>query len=125
ATGGLDRLGLRDEVAQRGSLHGEIPHYAPAGNRVQVITPHALAGPGKPSCGGIMRTDLHEILLESALEAGAHIRMGTTVASLNRGDEAVAGELSGGDTRQDEPLPRAPRLPSRHPDPGAPPPARP
>src|SRR5262249_1703703 len=94
----LDRLGLLDEVARRGSLHDEIHHYDPAGNRVQVITPHARAGPGKPSCGGIMRTDLHEILLESALEAGVHIRMGTTVASLNGGDQSVAVELSDGDT---------------------------
>ncbi len=94
----LDRLGLLDEVGRRGSLHDDIHHHDLAGNRVQVVTPKRLAGPDRASCGGIMRTELHEILLESALDAGANIRMGTTVTSLAGSDESATVELSDGAT---------------------------
>jgi 2-polyprenyl-6-methoxyphenol hydroxylase-like FAD-dependent oxidoreductase len=54
-----------------------------------------LAGPEYPGTVGIMRGDLHAILLDAAREAGAEIRLGTTVQELGAGEV----ELSDGSAR--------------------------
>ncbi|MEN3279465.1 MAG: hypothetical protein V7607_605 [Solirubrobacteraceae bacterium] len=98
----LDRLGLLEQIVQRGSVHDTIEHHNPAGVLIDTTTPPRLAGPDKPAGAGIMRTDLHEILVGYAEGAGAEIRLGLTITALeDRGDAVTVSFSHGGSESYD------------------------
>jgi len=91
----LRALGLLDAVAGTGfGMTGFKYHDAQSTLRATSDLPR-LAGPEYPGTVGIMRNELHAILLAAARDAGAAVRLGTTVQSLD--DDRV--ELSGGSAR--------------------------
>ncbi len=70
------------------------------GNVDGVIVDHVelppAAGPGYPGGFGIMRPIFWGLLAETAQRAGARIRLNTTVAALEQGDDGVAVQLTDG-----------------------------
>lgn len=92
----LDRLGLLDQVEERGSAHTEIHQHNGAGERIAVTELPALAGDDKPRVAGILRRDLHDILLGRAVAAGATFRMGTTVTGVDSNKNGALVTFSDG-----------------------------
>jgi 2-polyprenyl-6-methoxyphenol hydroxylase-like FAD-dependent oxidoreductase len=79
----LRALGLLDAVVEQGfSMTAFRYHDATSMKRAESELPR-LAGPEYPGAVGILRHALHAILLAAAEEAGAEMRLGTTVASLD------------------------------------------
>jgi 2-polyprenyl-6-methoxyphenol hydroxylase-like FAD-dependent oxidoreductase len=79
----LKALGLIDAVAEAGfGMTGFKYHDATSTLRATSDLPR-LAGPEYPGTIGILRWPLHTILLSAAEEAGARIRLGTTVQALD------------------------------------------
>jgi 2-polyprenyl-6-methoxyphenol hydroxylase-like FAD-dependent oxidoreductase len=79
----LKALGLIDAVAETGfGMTGFKYHDATSTLRATSDLPR-LAGPEYPGTIGILRWPLHTILLSAAEEAGARIRLGTTVQALD------------------------------------------
>jgi 2-polyprenyl-6-methoxyphenol hydroxylase-like FAD-dependent oxidoreductase len=88
----LRALGLLDAVVEHGfGMTAFRYHDATSTQRAESELPR-LAGPEHPGTVGILRGRLHAILLGAAEEAGADVRLGTTVQSLD-GSEV---ELSDG-----------------------------
>jgi 2-polyprenyl-6-methoxyphenol hydroxylase-like FAD-dependent oxidoreductase len=79
----LRALGLLDAVVGAGfGMTGFKYHDAQSTLRATSDLPR-LAGPEYPGTVGIMRNELHAILLAAARDAGAGIRLGTTVQALD------------------------------------------
>jgi 2-polyprenyl-6-methoxyphenol hydroxylase-like FAD-dependent oxidoreductase len=79
----LRALGLLDAVVGAGfGMTGFKYHDAQTTLRATSDLPR-LAGPEYPGTVGIMRNELHAILLAAARDAGAGIRLGTTVQALD------------------------------------------
>jgi 2-polyprenyl-6-methoxyphenol hydroxylase-like FAD-dependent oxidoreductase len=88
----LAALGLVDAVSAAGfGMTGFRYHDATSALRAQSDLPR-LAGPEHPGTIGVLREPLHAILLGAAEDAGAQVRLGTTVQALE--DSEV--ELSDG-----------------------------
>jgi 2-polyprenyl-6-methoxyphenol hydroxylase-like FAD-dependent oxidoreductase len=76
-------LGLVDAVAQAGfGMTGFKYHDATSTQQATSELPR-LAGPEHPGTIGILRWPLHTILLGAAEDAGAQVRLGTTVQALD------------------------------------------
>ncbi len=92
----LDVLGLADEAMRRGSPYGMVKMCTASG--------HPFAEVGVPPIGrlpshnGISRKILHEILYEEAIRQGVVFHMGTTIADMENGDDAVKIVLKNGVT---------------------------
>jgi 2-polyprenyl-6-methoxyphenol hydroxylase-like FAD-dependent oxidoreductase len=79
----LGALGLVDAVAAAGfGMTGFTYHDASSALRATSELPR-LAGPEYPGTVGILRWPLHTILLGAAEDAGAQVRLGTTVQALD------------------------------------------
>ena len=94
----LDRLGLLPEVEKYGSPHHKFHHCNAAGDLIEEMDPDNLAGGDKPRVAGILRWDLHNILLKRATEAGAKFTMGETVTNVEDGDDAATVTFESGRT---------------------------
>lgn len=96
----LERIGLAQACLEHGgAFDGWRMHDAdgkvlfdPPGNRG--------AAPHLPAHNGITRPKLHDILIAGAREAGADIRLGTTVHAYGDNGDSVDVTLSNGDRRR-------------------------
>jgi 2-polyprenyl-6-methoxyphenol hydroxylase-like FAD-dependent oxidoreductase len=95
----LGELGLADECVERGAGGFEVGIYDEAGTELQVVPLPSIAGGERPAIAGIMRPELHGMLLDAAEKTGASIRLGTTVTSLTQQSDRVEVTLSDGSER--------------------------
>ena len=83
----LDRIGLAGKCVQLGAAFPGWRIHDAAGTFLMAAPATDSAAPGMPPINGITRPLLQKILTEGANEAGAKIRVGTSVAALDdRGD---------------------------------------
>ncbi|MCR9137440.1 MAG: FAD-dependent monooxygenase [Alphaproteobacteria bacterium] len=100
----LDSIGLAQEIVAAGSAHDFYDYSDPRDeHRVRVRYPR-LAGEELPALATITRQALHTILVTSAQQAGARIRLATTVADMTEGSGSEDGDvlitLSNGQTER-------------------------
>lgn len=92
----LDGIGLAQAcLASGGAFAGWRVHDA-AGNALIEPDDNRAAAPHLPANNGITRPRLHEILVEGAEKAGAHIRLGTTVTDMDDDGAGVEVRFSDG-----------------------------
>lgn len=90
----LKALGLVDAVTEHGfGMTGFKYHDATSVLRATSELPR-LAGPEHPGTIGILRRPLHDILLGAAEDAGARVRLGTTVQTLCDAEVALSDGTS-------------------------------
>jgi 2-polyprenyl-6-methoxyphenol hydroxylase-like FAD-dependent oxidoreductase len=83
----LDRIALAGKCVQLGAAFPGWRIHDAAGNFLMAAPATDSAAPGMPPINGITRPLLQKILTEGAHEAGANIRVGTSVTALDdRGD---------------------------------------
>jgi 2-polyprenyl-6-methoxyphenol hydroxylase-like FAD-dependent oxidoreductase len=82
-------LGILEECMPEGYGVTEMKIFTAAGDFLEAVPLQGLLGPGAPSIGGMMRPTLHRVLSQTALRAGASVRTGLSVASLDQRDGAV------------------------------------
>jgi 2-polyprenyl-6-methoxyphenol hydroxylase-like FAD-dependent oxidoreductase len=88
-------LGLIDDYLSAGFGFDHVSIYLPTGTKVaQIPTPRLV--PDYPGNVGIGRRALHKVLGDRAKEAGAGIRLGITVVSLDESAEGVDVRFSDG-----------------------------
>ncbi len=85
----LDTLGVLDACLAVGFGTVAFRFCAVDGSELQVVPLPRVAGPRRPGMMGLMRPELHRILAETAVEAGAKIRVGTAVEMVETADDAV------------------------------------
>lgn len=97
----MKELGLIDDYLDAGFGFDQVDVYAPTGTHVASIPMPKLV-PGYPAGVGIGRRALHRVLGERAIEAGAEVRLGVTVANLDdRGDVVEVSFSDGSSGRYD------------------------
>ena len=89
-------LGLLDEIKRHGHCHDGRRVYDGKGKLLFSSPAERLLGPDIPNGAGILRPVLHRIVHDAAVAAGASIRFGTSVASLNQSDDGVEVRSSDG-----------------------------
>jgi 2-polyprenyl-6-methoxyphenol hydroxylase-like FAD-dependent oxidoreductase len=90
----LRRLGVLEEVLDTGYAFDHWLFFDHAG-RLIVDVPSRLGG-DVPACCGLLRPELHRILIGAATREGASIRYGTSIAQLEDLGDAVAVEFTDG-----------------------------
>ncbi|MGD9942926.1 MAG: FAD-dependent monooxygenase [Burkholderiaceae bacterium] len=91
----LATLGLAQACLQAGFAYAGYDYYHADGRLMHSFAGEVVA-PDLPAYNGILRADLHRILLQAAEDAGTRIRLGTTAVSLNDAGNAVQVEFSDG-----------------------------
>lgn len=95
----LSQLGLSDACIAAGFPYSLSRHHEEDGTpRADRIKP-TLSDEGLPPSCGILRPALHEVLRAAALGAGARVRLGLTVQTLDQGDTGVDVAFSDGSRR--------------------------
>lgn len=79
----LESLGVLDSCLDVGAGTTAFRFCAVDGSELQVVPLPRVAGPDRPGMMGLMRPDLHKILTEAAIDAGARIRVATTVETVD------------------------------------------
>lgn len=92
----LGEMGLGEECARRGAGGDSVGIYDGDGNQLEIVPVAQIAGPGLPAMAGIMRPELHGMLVEAAEAEGTRVRLGTTVISLDQADDGVEVRASDG-----------------------------
>lgn len=82
----LAALGLADQAVAAGYPMSGLQVNAPNGHIIAKIPQPQLAGPNFPAQNGITRPKLHAILQNAAQAAGANVRLGITVKSIEQTD---------------------------------------
>lgn len=93
----LKRLGVLEEILDVGWAFEDWLFFDHKENLVVEVP--SLLGRGEdgvPAEVGLMRPELHRVLIEAAERAGARVRYGTTVADLQQEGERVAVQFSDG-----------------------------
>ena len=91
----LAALGLLDAVVEQGfGMTSFRYHDATSTKRAETELPR-LAGPEQPGTVGILRGPLHAILLGAAQDAGAEVRLGTTVQAFDGPEVELSDGTSG------------------------------
>jgi 2-polyprenyl-6-methoxyphenol hydroxylase-like FAD-dependent oxidoreductase len=85
----LGELGLLDAAVERGWSMDEILFCDASGAVLDTVELPRLNGPGYPGQAGMLRAILHEVLAGAAEGAGAMVRRGLTVATLDDAGEHV------------------------------------
>jgi 2-polyprenyl-6-methoxyphenol hydroxylase-like FAD-dependent oxidoreductase len=85
----LAALGLAERAVKEGFPMSSLVMYAPNGHQLAHIPQPQIAGPSFPSQNGISRPKLHAILQDAVQKAGAKVRLGITVQSIEQNDEHV------------------------------------
>lgn len=92
----LTNLGVADACLAAGFGYNEY-RYRDATTGAEMVTPGPrIAGEHIPAYNGIVRGKLHAILLARAQDAGAMIRLGTTVQSIEQNNHQAKVELNDG-----------------------------
>jgi 2-polyprenyl-6-methoxyphenol hydroxylase-like FAD-dependent oxidoreductase len=92
----LDEIGLGEECARRGAGGDSVGIYDGDGNELEIVPVAQIARPGLPAVAGIMRPELHRMLVEAAEAEGTQVRLGTTVESLAQDADGVDVRTSDG-----------------------------
>lgn len=85
----MAKLGVLDGYLDAAYAFEDVAIYGPAGQQLARIPGQRLAGPEYPANVGISRLALHKVLSETALELGAHVRLGLSVETLDDQGEHV------------------------------------
>ena len=96
----LNRLGVWDEVKEKGYGFDSLGLRAPdpAGTLIVEMPDVRSGGPDLPATVGMPRPELARILLDRAEEAGADVRVGTTVDRLEQDGDGVTATFADGTT---------------------------
>jgi 2-polyprenyl-6-methoxyphenol hydroxylase-like FAD-dependent oxidoreductase len=89
-------LDIADKCVAAGFAYQHIRHYDPRGNFLSALEGQRLAGPDYPANLGLSRPALHRVLSETAIGAGASVRLGVTVSRLVQSDDKVNVEFTDG-----------------------------
>jgi len=89
------QLGILDGYLAAGVGFDAVEIYIPSGQRVARVPGHPVA-PGLPANLGIGRPALHKLLGDTAIAAGAKVRLGVTVTTLHDDGAGVDVVLSDG-----------------------------
>lgn len=92
----LRSVGLLDRCLTEGFGYSELTNCDQNGKVLSVVDLPRMLGPDFPSCVGIMRPVLHDVLFAAIGEAQVPVRMGLTVASLDQDDAGVDVAFSDG-----------------------------
>lgn len=85
----MAQLGIVGEFLAAGFPYDKIQSYDTAGNLIQDLPAHKLAGLDYPAMVGISRPALHQVLFNATLRVGAKIRTGITVSNITQNEKAV------------------------------------
>lgn len=96
----LKAIGAIDACVRGGFGYSQVVNCDADGKVEGVVDLPRLNGPAYPSCVGIMRPALHQILADAMEAAGATVRFGTTVRSLQQSPGGVTVNFSGGDSAE-------------------------
>jgi 2-polyprenyl-6-methoxyphenol hydroxylase-like FAD-dependent oxidoreductase len=95
-------VGLLDRCLTEGFGYSELTNCDQNGKVLAVVDLPRMLGPDYPSCVGIMRPVLHDVLFEAMAAAKVKLRMGVTIASLHQDAGGVDVTFSdGGQGRYD------------------------
>ena len=92
----LDEIGLGEECARRGAGGNSVGIYDGDGTELEIVPVAQIARSGLPAVAGIMRPELHRMLVEAAEAEGTQVRLGTTVSSLEQDAAGVDVRTSDG-----------------------------
>ena len=91
----MSQLGILDEYLAAAFGFDCVDVFLPDGRHaVRVSSPTLVEG--KPANLGVSRPALHKVLGDSAIRAGAKVRLGVTATALNDDGEGVTARFSGG-----------------------------
>lgn len=93
----LQQLGVLEQVMRRGHTHEGIQVCDVMGSPLRFIASPPLVDAQVPGAGGILRSVLHDILIEQAREQGIGLQLGLSVNNLVMLDDVVQVHLSDGD----------------------------
>lgn len=92
----LKSIGLIDACLERGFGYSQVVNCDVNGRAEGIVELPRLNGAQYPSCVGMMRPALHDIVAEAMLQAGVKVRFGLTVASVGEaGDVRFSDGTSG------------------------------
>jgi 2-polyprenyl-6-methoxyphenol hydroxylase-like FAD-dependent oxidoreductase len=91
----VDQLGILDAYIDAGVGFDAVEVFAPDGRKVARVPSHRLL-PDRPANLGISRRALQKVLGDAARGAGANLRLGVTVASLQEDEGGVNVRFSDG-----------------------------
>ncbi|NTY90367.1 FAD-dependent oxidoreductase [Pseudomonas putida] len=96
----MARLGVLDRYLDAAYAFEDVGIYDLQGNPLVRIPGQRLAGPQYPANVGISRLALHQVLSETAIEAGTVVRLGTTVDSYREDATGLSVTFSDGSVGQ-------------------------
>jgi 2-polyprenyl-6-methoxyphenol hydroxylase-like FAD-dependent oxidoreductase len=92
----LKSVGLLDACLARGFGYSQVVNCDANGRPQGIVELPRLNGPQYPSCVGMMRPVLHDVIAEAMREAGVEVRFGLTVASVSEtGDVRLSDGTTG------------------------------
>jgi 2-polyprenyl-6-methoxyphenol hydroxylase-like FAD-dependent oxidoreductase len=110
----LQQLGVLEQVMRRGHTHEGIQVCDVMGHPLRFIASPPLVDAQVPGAGGILRSVLHDILLEQAREQGIGLQLGLSVNNLVMKHDGVQVHLSDGDVQHWDLVIAADGLSSQH-----------
>lgn len=92
----LKTIGLLDRCIVGGFGYSQVVNCDQDGKTIGIVDLPRLLGAAYPSCVGIMRPALHDVLYEAMAEVSVPIRMGLTVGELRQDEDGVDVVFSDG-----------------------------
>jgi 2-polyprenyl-6-methoxyphenol hydroxylase-like FAD-dependent oxidoreductase len=92
----LRDLDLLEQCLRRGYGIIEMAVCDAGGEVLQRVALPRLLGPDLPAIGGMLRSDLHRVLADAALDAGAEVSVGTSLESFQQRGDSVAVRFDDG-----------------------------
>ncbi|CAN5652686.1 FAD-dependent oxidoreductase [soil metagenome] len=94
--GMMDRLGVLEKIMAAGwvSESGRNPYLRADGSLITEYVYPRIAGAHVPPIVGIRRSEWHRVLASALEEAGADVRLGLSLASIDRNVEGAAVEVT-------------------------------
>lgn len=93
----LRDIGVWDELSQHGYAFDSVGIRSADGQLLAELPDTRTGGPDLPSTLGAYRPKLAEVLANAAVDAGAKVRLGTTVTAITQGADEVEVSFSDGD----------------------------
>lgn len=110
----LQQLGVLEQVMRRGHTHEGIQVCDVMGRPLRFIASPPLVDAEVPGAGGILRSVLHDILIEQAREQSISLQLGLSVSKLVMKTDAMEVHLSDGDVQHWDLVIAADGLSSHH-----------
>ena len=110
----LQQLGVLEQVMRRGHTHEGIQVCDVMGRPLRFIASPPLVDAEVPGAGGILRSVLHDILIEQAREQSISLQLGLSVSKLVMKTDAMEVHLSDGDIQRWDLVIAADGLSSHH-----------